>query len=345
MTKPKKILVLTNPSDAHSDAVIHFLYKLGGEVVRWHAGEVNTDTAINLTERHLNVAVISSDRQFSGEEVTSCWYRRPDPVHTDPQSGHIVDMHLTTQEANAVLWGIYGRLRSSVWYSHPYFIRMAAWKLYQLDVAHHIGFTIPRYVVSNRASVLSSFIESHKYLVLKPIDEKTTTFEVDGQPMNLYVKKFERDDLRGLCTSNPISPCFVQEYIIRAYDVRITVIGREIYCVRILQPPGGEELSDWRKHTLELEHEVIACPKNIEEGVLRYNAMMGLNFSAFDFVVGKDGCWYFLECNPNGQWLWIEIKTGLNLAEVFAEHLMLRRHPLVSSGLDLASVGAFHSVS
>ena len=65
--------------------------------------------------------------------------------------------------------------------------------------------------------------------------------------------------------------------------------------------------------------------------VIKYLKWMGLNFGAFDFSVDKKGHWYFLECNPNGQWLWIEIKTGLNLAQTFAEHLALQRPPLVAT--------------
>lgn len=330
MNPRSKILVLTNPSDAHSDAVIHFVNKLGGEVVRWHPAEVNTDSTILVARDRDAVSIESSGRTFGLEEISSCWYRRPDPVQDHPNGTHVVDRHLVKQEANAVLWGLYGRLRTT-WYSHPYCIRSAAWKLYQLDVAHHVGFRIPDYVVSNRAMILSEFIESHRYVVLKPIDEKTTTFEIDGQPMNLYVKKFAREDLRGLGDNDPISPCLLQEYIDKTSDVRITVIGRQVYCTRILQPSEGEELTDWRKRTLELDHEDIACPDTIREAVLSYNTIMGLNFSAFDFAIGRDGEWYFLECNPNGQWLWIEIKTGVNLAEVFARHLMLLHPPLIAN--------------
>ena len=38
-----------------------------------------------------------------------------------------------------------------------------------------------------------------------------------------------------------------------------------------------------------------------------------LNFGCFDVVVSKSGQPVFLECNPNGQWLWVENMTGLEI--------------------------------
>ena len=110
-------------------------------------------------------------------------------------------------------------------------------------------------------------------------------------------------------------------------------MGRSIFAVSIKSPVSGEEVVDWRKHTLDMHHEVIDCPPGISNALIAYMNRMGLNFGAFDFVVDKTGGWYFLECNPNGQWLWIEIKTGLKMAETFAEHLALKRPPLIQSAL------------
>jgi glutathione synthase/RimK-type ligase-like ATP-grasp enzyme len=48
---------------------------------------------------------------------------------------------------------------------------------------------------------------------------------------------------------------------------------------------------------------------------------LGLRFGALDFVVTPDGEWWFLECNPNGQWAWIEDETGLPIASALADAL------------------------
>ena len=49
---------------------------------------------------------------------------------------------------------------------------------------------------------------------------------------------------------------------------------------------------------------------------------LGLNFGCIDLIVRPDGDVVFLECNPNGQWLWIELTTGQKISEAIASFLM-----------------------
>jgi glutathione synthase/RimK-type ligase-like ATP-grasp enzyme len=51
---------------------------------------------------------------------------------------------------------------------------------------------------------------------------------------------------------------------------------------------------------------------------LSFMQRMGLNFGCFDFIVTPDNRYVFLECNPNGQWLWIEQETGMKISEAIA---------------------------
>jgi glutathione synthase/RimK-type ligase-like ATP-grasp enzyme len=46
-----------------------------------------------------------------------------------------------------------------------------------------------------------------------------------------------------------------------------------------------------------------------------------LEFAAIDFAVVDDGEPVFLELNPNGQWLWLQYMTGVNLADPFIDFL------------------------
>jgi glutathione synthase/RimK-type ligase-like ATP-grasp enzyme len=46
-----------------------------------------------------------------------------------------------------------------------------------------------------------------------------------------------------------------------------------------------------------------------------------LRFGAFDFLVSPSRGWVFLECNPSGQWAWIEEATGQPIASAIADAL------------------------
>lgn len=48
---------------------------------------------------------------------------------------------------------------------------------------------------------------------------------------------------------------------------------------------------------------------------------LGLNWGAVDLIRTPAGQYVFLEINPNGQWLWVEESTGMQISQSFAENL------------------------
>jgi hypothetical protein len=51
-------------------------------------------------------------------------------------------------------------------------------------------------------------------------------------------------------------------------------------------------------------------------------AACNLRFSAIDLVLDPSGDYWFLELNPNGQWAWIEARTGLPISEAITNELV-----------------------
>jgi glutathione synthase/RimK-type ligase-like ATP-grasp enzyme len=317
-----KVLVVTNLADPHSDAVISALYELGVEVVRFHPGDCNSDISITMQNGSNAVRIESSNRQFSSDEIMSVWFRRPDRVDNIGSDITQPDRHFVIQETRATLSGLYGRIDDAVWISHPYNVQRAAWKLFQLDIASRVGFHCPPYIVSNDQKLLADFASTHEQFVMKAIHELSTCFADEGQSYSLYVKKFTKEKVPSLFLKKPLTPVYLQKYIQKSMDVRVTMIGFKIFAVAI-RDKGDAEVVDFRVGCLGHEHEMIKCPPNIERSIIAYAQEMGLNFGAFDFAVSRNGEWYFLECNPNGQWMWLEMLTGVPLVITFARHLAL----------------------
>ncbi len=111
-----------------------------------------------------------------------------------------------------------------------------------------------------------------------------------------------------------------QEWIPKDFEVRVTMIGRQPFAVAIR---AGSEAAhvDWRADYPSLTYERIEVPSGIVASLIQYLTIFGLNYGAFDFVVQPDGAWRFLECNPNGQWLWLEHEVNLPIAAAMAEFL------------------------
>ena len=70
-------------------------------------------------------------------------------------------------------------------------------------------------------------------------------------------------------------------------------------------------------------------------GAYVVSAGFGLAYAAFDFVVTPDGRWVFLECNPGGQYGWLEGQTGLPITRQQARALL---HIARNEGLSQAAI-------
>ena len=62
-------------------------------------------------------------------------------------------------------------------------------------------------------------------------------------------------------------------------------------------------------------------PADIGAALLEVVRGFGLRFCSADLVLTPDGRYVFLDLNPNGQWLWLEIEAGLPLSAAMADLL------------------------
>lgn len=79
---------------------------------------------------------------------------------------------------------------------------------------------------------------------------------------------------------------------------------------------------DWRQGSrLDLKHERIELPREIEEKCFALMKCLNLRYGAIDLVCDRKGKLWFLEINPNGQWAWIENLTGYPIAAAIVDEL------------------------
>ncbi|MDO8729228.1 MAG: hypothetical protein Q7K26_05100 [bacterium] len=114
-------------------------------------------------------------------------------------------------------------------------------------------------------------------------------------------------------------PGIYQELIEKKYELRITVIGNAVIPAKLDSQKFGATV-DWRYDTDGGEKTLSAMtiPDEIAEKCKLFCKKMKLNFGAFDFIVTKDDEYYFLEVNPAGQFLWIEVyEPSIGLLDEF----------------------------
>ena len=108
----------------------------------------------------------------------------------------------------------------------------------------------------------------------------------------------------------------------------MTVIGKDIVAVAI--DTKNVETIDTRASWENSEHYLTDISDDLKDKILSFQKYFNLNYGAFDFIVDNDNVCWFLECNPAGQFAWIDFKVEeAGLIDLMAEHLALKREALV----------------
>lgn len=212
------------------------------------------------------------------------------------------------KETYYILEGLYSILINKFWISHPDFIRTAENKILQLQVAQELGFKIPLSLISNKKESQKCFVNRNQSII-KPI--KSGLVSQNEKYMSLvYADEINSENIRA---NKSVFPAYLQEKIEKKYDLRITVVGEQVFTVAISKK--YDNIIDWRKEDKDnLVYEKFDIPKNIENMCIALLKRFNLNFGAIDMALTQNGKFVFFEINPNGQWAWLDKQLHLNIA-------------------------------
>lgn len=245
-------------------------------------------------------------------QARAVYYRRPTPYLPDNPSQ--VEQFTGTQTRLGV-GGVLASLPCQ-YVSHPRAIGAAEHKPVQLITARQLGFPVPATLITNRVDDARAFAAEHGPIVYKPLRATPYTGQ-DGRLTTIWTARVDPAELD--VTVNHAAHLF-QTLVDKVADLRVTVVGKRVFCVRV-----DSDLLDWRQDYDRLSYSLVDPPPGLADRCLAYLERFGLRFGAFDFALGRDGTPFFLECNPNGQWGWLEDATGAPIAATIAD-LLLERH-------------------
>lgn len=146
-----KVLIITNKSDLTSDFIVKRLRERGIFFYRFNTEEISKSCFLTFDFQR-NLFMLSDTilcLQFSLKEFTSVYFRRPElpSINTDEISNG--EFQFLKNEFYYTLEGLYKILKDLYWVSPIYAIREAENKIYQLELAKTIGFSIPDSIVTN----------------------------------------------------------------------------------------------------------------------------------------------------------------------------------------------------
>jgi hypothetical protein len=119
-----------------------------------------------------------------------------------------------------------------------------------------------------------------------------------------------------------------QEKIEAVYELRIVAIGRRLFPFKVVCTKKDRAL-DIKSHDMKhLQHSPCEISIDLRTKILLLLDQFSLPFSSMDFLVDAQGTEYFVDLNPNGQWLWLELLTGTVMSDTFAKMLVTRKLPV-----------------
>ncbi len=297
-----------------ADLVVLEAERRGLNLYRFNTEDYPLGVRISIDPARPDTASLRGDHhEVELGRARGIWLRRPRWPVVDPRLEH-TDRVFAQQEAVAAIGGVWRALADRC-VSPPDAMQAARWKMQQLSTASRLGLPVPDAVVTNDPDSAAAFAAVGP-TIAKSVAEvrvETTDEVLVGEAFPLGAA-FDPESVRP-------TPVLLQRRVDKAADIRVTAVGRTLFAVRITTPDGAP--LDFRQtDSRDCRYEVIGLPEGIESGLLSYLDTFGLRFGAFDLAEDRDGTLWFLECNPAGQWGWLEPFTGLKITGALVDLLL-----------------------
>ncbi len=324
------ILIISDKKDLQIYWVIYYLNK-------WKIPFILLDivdyplkikhTSIWNKDRTIQNIQFPDGQSIDCSEIKAVWYRKPDY----PKIAEYLtegEKEYTYHECNKDLDGLYNYLQDCFWISPIHNMRRAENKSLQLNIASSMGFSIPNTIITNNQDEAWNFYKKHDgNVVYKTLSTGILTSHkapwehgiVYGEIYTTPLKGYQKEDFELVANC----PCLFQEYVQKKYEIRITVVGDITFAAEIHSQENSATLYDWRHSELDFVlHKIHELPEELSKKCISLVKKLGLRFGAIDMILTPNDEYIFLEINPNGQYGWIEDKTGLNISEAIADSLV-----------------------
>lgn len=306
------ILAVSHGQDEHAAAVLDELGRMGRPAHLVDTAEYPVSSALTLTYATGEPSVL---RMATGEvdlaDVRSVWWRRPLPYTVDPDLEASAASFAFTESHEAIS-GMWHSLGAS-WVNPPASDEVAHHKPVQLARAAEVGLAVPATVITNDPDAAREFVRRRP-------GARTVYKTFVATEENWRETRVLREAEIDLLDAVRLAPVIFQDYVDAVADLRVTVVGPDIWAAEITPAPGGYE-ADYRMDLGGARFRPTTVPAGIEDLLRALMARLDLVYGAIDLRLTPDGEYVFLEVNPAGEWLFVEQRTGQPITRSLAHHL------------------------
>lgn len=314
----KTVLILSQPNDIHATAVAEALARKNTECTLWQTSDFPTRATetVRFNQGRRSARLRGPDLEVSEHVIGTVWNRRPalviDPARIHPGDHEFVELGCGTFRRSLL-----DTLAPEAFWVNPQHAVERTSKLRQHQFALEVGLEMPDTLYTNDPDEIRAFLREHGgRIVYKPF--KMTAWKEDEKYLMTYTSLLTEEQLiedELLC----MVPSIYQSLVPKAYELRVTMMGRRAFTAKVLSQETRTGRLDWRRASDELRMEPFELPTEVVEQCQALMSKLDIVFGCFDFIVRPDGRYVFLEVNQAGQFLFVENETALPLLDAFAE--------------------------
>lgn len=230
-------------------------------------------------------------RRYSGKQLVNKSETEESKLANTSFKSVFVGM-LTSQDCNFV--------------SHPAASTSASNKIFQLNSAISTFSFVPSTIATNSLQEVHKYFDGSSQIIIKPLEH------ADNRLIFTRTTDIENID------QNELSKCpiLVQEKIHAARHFRVNLFGENTLSYAIESPD-----LDWREDLKNAKIYEIDLDKKLISECVDLLRKLDLTMGIFDFIEDKNGDVYFIEVNPQGQFLFLQPYGKTSISTFFCEFL------------------------
>jgi glutathione synthase/RimK-type ligase-like ATP-grasp enzyme len=316
------VLVVTHGDDDHAPLVRAELDRMDVEVVWFDTDDYRgaADLTFSIEKGVVAVLLRTGGFEHHGDRFAAVLIR---PIRL-PLAPHVIDpeaRRVAESELRATLEGALFALEPALWMNHPHANRRARSKLLQLSLATRLGFHVPETRVTADPQEIRDLYRSWKGQMVTKLAGGQLSGNTADSLYLIPTTLVTADDLKDEASLSAC-PAIYQRRVDRRHELRVTVVGDEVFACRIATEKLKPTQVDWR----ELGYKALDLEPCELDGALanRCRALsreLGLEIAGIDLIVTPQNETVFLEINAVGQWAFVQEATGLPITAAIARRL------------------------
>ena len=327
----KRILIISNSSDLHADLMEPVLKQKGSEAFRLNLDKFPKDYAISheISNRQWQARLrhLPSENAIDLDNVGAAWTRKPGDFSFLSEDLPRQEKFHAEQETRHLLNGLLHSM-DCYWINHPIASQSALWKTEQSVRAARMGFKVAPSLVTNEPQAASKFWDQIQGdMVLKSLSspflaaDKVSSEDrsVSGGLKTTLVTQAHMENIEAVKEL----PCYFQRYFNKAFELRVTIIGEQVFAAKINSQDNEQTKVDFRDFTADVRYEAYQLPEEIEHKCREFVHSYQLQYGAMDIIVTPEHEYIFLENNPAGQFWFVQQRVPeLAMMEALADTLI-----------------------